>query len=167
MPTNPTARVFDALSTLAVMHTGRADESVDSWFYEAPRFVTHIDDNAIASLTEHYRSTLAPQCDVLDLCSSWISHLPRDVSLGRVVGLGMNEEELQRNAQLSEYVVQDLNRVPVLPFNDSTFDAVVCAVSVDYLTQPREIFEVPAFACVAVCGGGQCACTCRVSHEEK
>jgi len=79
--------------------------------------------------------------DVCDLCSSWISHLPPDLQLGRVVGLGMNEEELSRNERLTEYVVRDLNNQPTLPFDDESFDFVCNVVSVDYLNQPRAMFK--------------------------
>ena len=78
---------------------------------------------------------------MLDLCSSWISHLPDDLKLGRVAGLGMNEEELKRNGRLTEYVVQDLNEEPKLPYDDESFDYICNVVSVDYLNKPREIFQ--------------------------
>ena len=54
----------------------RQDESPDALFYEQPRFVTHIDDSTIAALTAFYREFLPPQSRVLDLMSSWVSHLP-------------------------------------------------------------------------------------------
>jgi ubiquinone/menaquinone biosynthesis C-methylase UbiE len=76
----------------------------------------------------------------LDLCSSWVSYFPDGV-LGRAVGLGMNKDELKANPHLNEYVVQDLNLVPTLPFPDNSFDYVTCAVSVDYITTPLEVFR--------------------------
>ena len=81
--------------------------------------------------------------DVLDLCSSWVSHFPADdgVRFGRVAGLGMNAEELAANRQLSEWVVRDLNKQPVLPYADDSFDAVTCTVSIDYLTQPLSVMR--------------------------
>ena len=78
---------------------------------------------------------------VLDLCSSWISHFPTEPNLGKVVGVGMNEQELVANDRLHSYVVKDLNREPMLPFEDESFDFVVNAVSVDYLSHPKEIFN--------------------------
>lgn len=99
---------------------GRVDPSDDVKFYEAPRFVTHIDDRAIQSLTDFYREEFTAmehkkkgKLDILDLCSSWISHLPDDIALGRVEGVGMNEKELAANKQLTDYHVQDLNKEPV------------------------------------------------------
>jgi len=109
----------------------RSDESPDIMFYSEPRFVTHIDDGAITSIRDYYASVMKDGDDVLDLCSSWISHLPEDLKLGRVAGLGMNQEELSRNDRLTEFVVQDLNQAPKLPYDDDSFDYVCNVVSVD------------------------------------
>lgn len=108
----------------------RIDESADVVFYGAPRFVTHIDEGAIRALTAYYRETLAPGSDVLDLCSSWVSHLPEEIPLGRVAGLGMNARELEANNRLTEWVQADLNTQPVLPFDDASFDMLLNVVSV-------------------------------------
>lgn len=99
----------------------------------APRFVTHIDDGAIASLTEYYRKVLPSGGAVLDLCSSWISHLPPEASYSQVCGIGMNVRELEANKALSSFEARDLNVDVKLPYADGTFDAVVNAVSVDYV----------------------------------
>jgi SAM-dependent methyltransferase len=124
----------------------RLDNSVDTIFYDSPRFVTHIDDAAIAALTAFYKEEFTAinkdKLDVLDLCSSWISHLPEDVSYGKVVGVGMNAQELEANKQLTEHFVQDLNTNPDLSqFEDDSFDVICNVVSVDYLTKPLEIFQ--------------------------
>jgi len=78
---------------------------------------------------------------VLDICSSWVSHFPKEWKGGNVVGLGMNEYELSQNEQLSSFVVKDLNKDPTFPFGDEEFDKVTCVVSVDYLNQPEKIFK--------------------------
>ena len=119
----------------------RSDETPDSEFYAQARFVTHIDDGAIQSISDYYASVMHEGADVCDLCSSWISHLPPDLKLGRVAGLGMNEEELKGNERLTEYAVQDLNNDPKLPYDDASFDFVCNVVSVDYLNKPLEIFK--------------------------
>ena len=119
----------------------RLDESDDELFYAAPRFVTHIDDPAIAAVTQLYREYVPAGGAVLDLMSSWISHLPPEVEYRRVVGLGMNREELSANPRLGHWVVQDLNATPRLPFGDGEFDAALMCVSVDYLTRPIEVFR--------------------------
>jgi len=120
----------------------RLDESDDAAFYAAPRFVVHIDEATIAALTSWYGEVLAPGSDVLDLMSSWVSHLPEVAALplGRVVGLGMNAAELAANPRLAAYDVQDLNAEPRLPYPDACFDAALCAVSIQYLTRPVEVF---------------------------
>jgi SAM-dependent methyltransferase len=123
----------------------RFDEGRDSAFYSEPRFVTHIDDGAIKALTKFYDANLpkSGQKDVaiLDMCSSWISHLPKDYSAGQIVGLGMNEEELKANEALTSYNVQDLNENPKMPYDDCSFDCVINAVSVDYMTKPLQLFQ--------------------------
>jgi len=120
-------------------HFAREDDEDDARFYDFPRMVTHIDDAAIAALSEHYRKTIPENADVLDLMSSWVSHLPDGLPLRRVVGLGMNAEELGANPRLTERLVHDLNREPKLPFKDASFDACLIAVSIQYLTQPIEV----------------------------
>lgn len=118
----------------------REDESLDALFYREPRFVAHIDDVTIAALTDYYREFLPAGCRILDLMSSWISHLP-DVEYARVAGLGMNERELAANPRLSDFVVHDLNLDPELPYEDAAFDRAVIAVSMQYLVQPVEVFR--------------------------
>jgi SAM-dependent methyltransferase len=119
----------------------RYDETPDEEFYRTPRLVTHIDDRAIAAVTQLYREFFPSDGEILDLMSSWVSHLPPEVGYQRVIGLGMNEEELRRNPRLDAYIVQNLNRSPVLPFDDEEFDGCGICVSVDYLTRPVEVLR--------------------------
>jgi SAM-dependent methyltransferase len=119
----------------------KADPSPDAEFYEYPRFVTHIDDAAIATVTQVYRETLPSGGVVLDLMSSWVSHLPEDVAYASVTGHGMNAEELAANPRLSRWFVQDLNVEPVLPLDSGAFDGVCLCVSVQYLQRPVEVFR--------------------------
>ncbi|GGF11490.1 methyltransferase domain-containing protein [Hymenobacter cavernae] len=119
----------------------RQDETPDAQFYQVPRFVTHIDAGAIAAVTQLYREFFPSNSALLDLMSSWVSHLPAEVKYERVVGLGMNEAELRGNPRLHAYVVQDLNQQPVLPFEAASFDGAAICVSVDYLTRPVEVMR--------------------------
>jgi SAM-dependent methyltransferase len=119
----------------------KADPSPDAAFYTQPRFVTHIDDGAIATVTQVYRQVLPPGGAVLDLMSSWVSHLPDEVAYGSVVGHGMNAEELAANPRLSRWFVQDLNMEPVLPLGDGEFDGACLCVSVQYLQRPVDVFR--------------------------
>ena len=102
--------------------------------------VNHIDDTAIDIIRRLYGKRIEPQSKVLDLMSSWVSHLPEDLPLKSLTGLGMNQKELEANSRLTDYVVHDLNTNPRLPFNDKAFDAVICSVSIEYLIHPFEIF---------------------------
>lgn len=119
----------------------RIDESPDQLFYAFPRFTVHIDEHAIAAVTALYRELLPSGGAILDLMSSWRSHLPEDLPFARVVGLGLNAEEMADNPQLDEYIVHDLNAEPALPFPDASFDAAVVTVSVQYLTRPVDTFR--------------------------
>ena len=119
----------------------RQDESADARFYGIPRFVTHIDDGAIAAVTQVYRETLPDGGAILDLMSSWVSHLPPEIRFRQVVGLGMNEAELAANPQLDSFVVHDLNQDPTLPFATASFDAATICVSVDYLIRPQDVLR--------------------------
>ena len=119
----------------------RQDALDDALFYSVPRLVVHIDEGAIASLADRYREVLPPAGAYLDLMSSWRSHLPDSLQPSRVTGLGMNVAEMADNPQLDESVIHDLNRDPRLPFSDGQLDGVVCAVSVQYLTRPVDVFR--------------------------
>ena len=119
----------------------RYDESDDADFYVQPRLVNHIDDKAIRATTELFRAYLPPGGAILDLMSSWVSHLPTNVRYHRVAGLGMNETELRANPQLTDYVVQNLNQNSQLPYPGRTFDGGMVTVSVQYLTQPISVYR--------------------------
>jgi hypothetical protein len=132
----------------------RLDEQPDSFYYVNPRFVEHIDDKAVAALLGFHKKELRQlsqslykedrRLDILDLCSSWVSHLPpsdyppiirsddgkASVRTNRVVGLGMNREELDRNPQLSESLIRDLNMNPTLPYETNSFDAIFLQLSI-------------------------------------
>ena len=153
----------------------RLDEKDDSIFYDETRFVEHIDIEAVKSLENFHRIRLnqlsqamygdGRKVDVLDLCSSWTSHLPKDLypdqtdlltdvkPIVKVAGLGMNKKEMQSNKQLTEYVRQDLNREsPILPWKDATFDAILLQLSIDYLTKPTMVLRE---ACRVLRPGGE------------
>ncbi len=119
----------------------RSDETPDPLFYQEPRLVTHIDAAAITAVTELYRELFPPDGAILDLMSSWVSHLPAEVSYSRVVGLGLNREELAANPRLDASVVHDLNREPRLPFPAASFDAAAICVSIQYLTRPVAVLR--------------------------
>ncbi len=117
----------------------RADESADALFYAVPRLVTHIDERAIGAVTNLYRELFRPGARLLDLMSSWVSHLPDETRYGEVVGHGMNADELAANPRLSRWFVQDLNADPNLPLESAGFEGAAICVSIQYLTRPVAI----------------------------
>ena len=129
--------VFELLTE----HLQRVDETDDAIFYSVPRLVKHIDPPACNALTDYFRVNLRPQSDILDLMSSYASHLPEELSFNNVIGLGMNEAELSKNTQLTDFMIQDLGKNYILPFDDNSFDACVITVSVQYLIQPIPVFQ--------------------------
>jgi len=124
----------------------KIDAEEDELFYEPPRLVCHIDDGAIAALPQFYRGVLPAGGLLRDLMSSWVSHLPAEVSYAEVIGHGMNATELAANPRLSRWFVQNLNRDATLPLPDASIDAAMICVSVQYLQQPvlvlREVLRV-------------------------
>ena len=112
----------------------------DGDFYAPARLVTHIDEAATLALTAHYRATLRTGDVLLDLMSSWVSHLPPEVAFTEVIGQGMNAEELRANPRLTRTFVQDLNHNPILPLEADSCDAALCCVGVQYLQRPVELF---------------------------
>jgi SAM-dependent methyltransferase len=119
----------------------RDDEAPDPAFYVVARKVVHIDDGAIRALGQLYAEVLPEGGRLLDLMSSWRSHLPARLPARAVVGLGLNAEEMADNPQLTAFVVHDLNREPGLPFADDTFDGALCAVSIQYVLHPVRVFR--------------------------
>jgi hypothetical protein len=111
----------------------------DREFYSYPRFVTHVDDGFISTLTNLYQEMLRPDSEILDLMSSWVSHLPKQAVYKRIVGHGLNAQELARNPRLDYFFVKDLNQDQKLELESSSFDAVLCTVSVQYLQQPEKV----------------------------
>jgi SAM-dependent methyltransferase len=122
----------------------RADQSDDTWFYAVPKLVYHIDEPAVASLTQYYRNNIKPQSDILDICSSWVSHYPLEFpdTMGKICATGIGKLELQFNDQLTGgYEQADLNVESKIPYPDNSFDVVTCVVSIDYLIDPITVLK--------------------------
>ncbi len=141
MNNNSIRPATDQLPSLPPGAFRKADPSPDAAFYLQPRFVTHIDDVAIAAVTTLYREVLPAGGDILDLMSSWVSHLPPETVYNSVTGHGMNAAELAANPRLTARFTQDLNADPALPFAGDTFDGAALCVSVQYLQRPVEVFK--------------------------
>ena len=120
----------------------RLDESDDSIFYATDRFVQHLDSLALSTAEKIIQELVIEETPaILDLMAGWDSHIPPHIQTEKVVGLGLNRNELSRNEALTDWVYHDLNKEPSLPFPDNTFDAVLNVVSVDYITRPLEVFR--------------------------
>ena len=119
----------------------KIDAEEDELFYEPPRLVCHIDEGAIAALTEFYRVALPAGGVLLDLMSSWVSHLPPEIDYAEVIGHGMNATELAANPRLTRWFVQNLNRDTKLPLADTSVDAALVCVSIQYLQQPAAVLR--------------------------
>ena len=119
----------------------KIDAEDDEHFYEPPRLVYHIDEHAVAALTEFYRVVLPAGGVLLDLMSSWVSHLPPEVEYAEVIGHGMNAAELAANPRLSRWFIQNLNRDTRLPLPDASVDAAMICVSIQYLQQPVAVLS--------------------------
>ena len=130
----------DHLPELPTNAFQKEDPSDDALFYLPARLVTHIDEAAIAALTAFYRSVLPSGGVLLDLMSSWVSHLPPEMKFEEVIGQGMNAEELRSNPRLNRSFVQNLNRNPTLPLDDESCAAAMCCVGVQYLERPVDVF---------------------------
>lgn len=129
----------------------KLNKSADREFYAYPRFVTHVDDKFISQLTDLYRQILRPEMEILDLMSSWVSHLPPELKYEKVVGHGLNAEELARNPRLDYFFVKDLNVEQQLHMEDACFDAVLCTVSVQYLQQPEKVSVLLILLRIYIC----------------
>jgi len=119
----------------------KLDGEDDEVFYKPPRLVCHIDDGAIAALTRFYRGVLPPGGVLLDLMSSWVSHLPPEIGYREVIGHGMNGAELAANPRLTRWFIQNLNRKTSLPLGDASLDAAMICVSIQYLQQPIAVLR--------------------------
>ncbi len=117
----------------------RKNEDDDHNFYQTTRLANHLDDMAIKQVKSIYSTLLSSGNNLLDLMSSWVSHIPNTLTDCQVTGLGLNKEELKANKLLSNFIVHDLNKDPALPFTDNEFDAVICTASIEYLIQPIKV----------------------------
>lgn len=130
----------DPLPELPPQAFDKEDIGADLDFYAFPRLVHHIDEGAVAALTGFYAASLPAGAVILDLMSSWVSHLPADLATGEVIGHGMNIEELAANPRLDRRFIQDFNADPVMPLASGSLDAALCCVGVQYLQQPAAVF---------------------------
>ena len=117
------------------------DAEEDRMFYSIPRLVHHSDDSFRKKVTKLYEDLIPANSDVLDLCSSWTSHLPEHVTYHKVTGHGMNAVELGRNSRLDAFYVRDFNKEPGdWAISSESLDAVLCCCSIQYIRYPEQVF---------------------------
>ena len=138
----------------------RKDESDDALFYQLPRLLIHVDEHASRALAEYFGELLPGNGNLLDLMSAYRSHLPAGINYTSVTGLGMNEEELSNNKELTGHLVHDLNKSPKMPFEKGQFDACILSFSFQYLTKPVEVLADVA----RVLKPG---CTCHIAYSNR
>ena len=117
----------------------KADISDDEIFYQQPRFVHHLSDSFRNRLTSLYSEFLLNHHIILDLMSSWVSHLPSNISYKKVIGHGMNEAELSSNERLDKFFVQNLNKKQNMPIEDSSVDVGLIVAGWQYLQYPEKV----------------------------
>jgi SAM-dependent methyltransferase len=128
-----------AVLVLSDTERQKLDSSDDALFYAEPRFVQHLDGAFRRRLTALYRERIPPCAVVLDLMSSWVSHLPEPVTYEEVIGHGLNEAELAANPRLDRHWLQNLNQDQRLPLDDSSVDAALIVAGWQYLERPEPV----------------------------
>ena len=119
----------------------KPDETNDSLFYSTPKFVYHLDSNFRKTLSELYKIEIENNSIVLDLMSSWDSYLPKNIKYKKVIGHGLNNEELQRNKAFDNYWIQNFNIDQKVPLEDATIDYCLMIAAWQYLQYPERIAE--------------------------
>ena len=124
----------------------KLDETDDAIFYSEPRFVYHLDSNFRKCLKNVYKKEIFKDSVVLDLMSSWDSYLPKETKYKKIIGHGLNKQELTRNKALEEYWVQNFNLDQKIPLEDQSIDACLMVAAWQYLQYPellaREISRI-------------------------
>ena len=100
----------------------KLDESNDEEFYSDPKFVYHLDANFRQYLTSIYNNEILNNSTVLDLMSSWDSYLPNKKKYKKVIGHGLNKQELEKNEILDSYWIQNFNLNQKIPLENGSVD---------------------------------------------
>ena len=129
------------MQVLSNQQRKKLDETNDSLFYSTPKFVYHLDSNFRKNLTELYKKEIKNNSSVLDLMSSWDSYLPKNFKYKKVIGHGLNKEELERNIAFDDYWIQNFNINQKIPLENQTFDYCLMVAAWQYLQYPEKIAE--------------------------
>ena len=117
----------------------KLDETNDLEFYANPKFVYHLDSNFRKELTSIYNEEFCSDSTVLDLMSSWDSYLPKTKSYKKVIGHGLNKEELEKNKYFDKYWIQNFNKDQNIPLESESIDYCLMVAAWQYLQYPENI----------------------------
>jgi len=124
----------------------KLDESNDEEFYSDPKFVYHLDANFRQYLTNVYKDEIEDSSIVLDLMSSWDSYLPEEKKYKKVIGHGLNKQELEKNPVFDSYWIQNFNTKQEIPLDNESIDYCLMVAAWQYLQYPenltREIMRI-------------------------
>ncbi|WP_269624845.1 SAM-dependent methyltransferase [Prochlorococcus marinus] len=124
---------------LSIYDRAKIDIADDHIFYQQPRYVHHLSEPFRSRLTNLYSEYLCDHHVILDLMSSWVSHLPSNIRYKKVIGHGMNEAELISNKRLDNFWVQNLNKTQNIPIEDSSIDIGLIVAGWQYLQYPERV----------------------------
>tara|TARA_Y100001968_G_scaffold243568_1_gene227455 strand:- start:344 stop:994 length:651 start_codon:yes stop_codon:yes gene_type:complete len=117
----------------------KIDISNDEIFYQQPRYVHHLSLSFRERLTKLYSKYICNHYVILDLMSSWVSHLPPQIKYKKIIGHGMNKSELMANRRLDKFWVQNLNETQNMPIEDSFIDIGLIVAGWQYLQYPEKV----------------------------
>jgi len=117
----------------------KLDESNDEEFYSNPKFVYHLDSNFRQNLSNLYEREIDNYSTVLDLMSSWDSYLPKGKKYKKVIGHGLNKQELERNKIFDTYWIQNFNSNQEIPLDNESIDYCLMVAAWQYLQYPENL----------------------------
>ena len=117
----------------------KLDESNDEYFYANPKFVYHLDSNFRRYLSKIYQEEIKANSTVLDLMSSWDSYLPIERRYKKVIGHGLNKDELEKNKILNTFWIQNFNLSQDIPLESESIDYCLMVAAWQYLQYPENL----------------------------
>ena len=129
------------MEILTYQQRQKPDETNDCLFYSNPKFVYHLDENFRKNLSALYEKEIKSNSSVLDLMSSWDSYLPKNKNYTKVIGHGLNKEELEKNKAFDNYWIQNFNTDQKIPLENESIDYCLMVAAWQYLQYPEKIAE--------------------------
>jgi len=117
----------------------KLDESNDEEFYSDPKFVYHLDANFRQYLSNVYKKEIEDDSIVLDLMSSWDSYLPVEKKYKKVIGHGLNKQELEKNNIFDYHWTQNFNYNQEIPLDSGSVDYCLMVAAWQYLQYPENL----------------------------